>query len=453
MTSKIFDLEDIGSGAFGSVKKMIPLDKADTKPKVLKLYQNQNISDNKKQQKAYDSMLKECNAILDIFGTNNYLLSKEFKGCIFVDENNVGLVLNQLSPFNLQSLEQLDFYQVCFHLLEQLKVINDAKYYHGDLSLDNLLIQDNLLKIVDFGNAKNVNIKPSFAKAVNVAPEMTYQYIFEPPYDKIDVFACGLLFLQFLTKKEKIFEEIMGEELDRINVETFFINCIIDEEETLKKYNTDLKKILFNDNINFDDNIDSDNNMNFDNNIDNKFNSKIQKSEDLQMDEIDFYFRYLVYFMLRILPKNRPTIEACIDFLSSKMNMSFDTSTRMKTSTKTSNENTSFCSNKIRAELNNNRLEIFDDLVSNIHKKNSIHNFKGILALPAKPSFLIKRMKRKNPLSKKPTYQSKKLRLIQNNNIHKKSSFGGKRKLKKNKSKLKKKIKKRKKYKKISQKK
>ena len=330
-------------------------------------------------------------------------------------------------------------------LIEQLKVINDARYYHGDLSLDNLLIQDNLLKIVDFGNAKNVNIKPSFAKNVNIVPEMTYESIFEPPYDKIDVFACGLLFLQFLTKKEKIFEELMGDELDssprRIIIQAFFINCIIDKEETLKKYNTDLKKILFNDNINFDDNIDSDN----------KFNSEIQKSEDFKMDIRDFYFRYLVYFMLRILPENRPTIEECIDFLSSKMNMSFDTSTRIKTSTKTSNENTSFCSNKIRAELNNNRLEIFDDLVSNIHKKNSIDNFKGIL-LPAKSSFLIKRIKRmkRKILSKNPTEQSKKLRLIKNN---KKSSFGGKRKLKKNKSKLKKKIKKRKKYKKISQKK
>jgi hypothetical protein len=31
-------------------------------------------------------MLKECNAIINIFGKNNYLLSKEFKGCIFLDE-------------------------------------------------------------------------------------------------------------------------------------------------------------------------------------------------------------------------------------------------------------------------------------------------------------------------------------------------------------------------------
>ena len=30
-----------------------------------------------------------------------------------------------------------------------------------------------------------------------------------------------------ISDSSKIFEEIMGEELDRINVETFFINCII----------------------------------------------------------------------------------------------------------------------------------------------------------------------------------------------------------------------------------
>ena len=72
---------------------------------------------------------------------------------------------------------------------------------------------------------------------------MTYQYIFEPPYDKIDVFACGLLFLQFLTKKEKIFEEIIGEELDRINVETFFINCIIEGASKYFRRNIKVKHL------------------------------------------------------------------------------------------------------------------------------------------------------------------------------------------------------------------
>ncbi|XP_031377270.1 cyclin-dependent kinase F-4 [Punica granatum] len=89
----------------------------------------------------------------------------------------------------------------CFQVLQGLAYMHQRGYFHRDLKPENLLVSKEVIKIADFGLAREVNSQPPYTEYVSTrwyrAPEVllqSYQYNF-----KVDMWAMGAIMAEMFT--------------------------------------------------------------------------------------------------------------------------------------------------------------------------------------------------------------------------------------------------------------
>ncbi|KAL6549798.1 hypothetical protein OROMI_020286 [Orobanche minor] len=114
----------------------------------------------------------------------------------------------------------------CFQVFQGLAYIHQHGYFHRDLKPENLLLSRDVLKIADFGLAREINAQPPFTDYVSTrwyrAPEVLLQ---SPAYGHpVDIWAMGAIMAELFTLRP-LFpgSRILGLEADEI----YKICCVI----------------------------------------------------------------------------------------------------------------------------------------------------------------------------------------------------------------------------------
>nr|GEY08004.1 cyclin-dependent kinase F-4-like [Tanacetum cinerariifolium] len=94
--------------------------------------------------------------------------------------------LPEEKPFSETAIRYL-----CFQILQGLAYMHHKGYFHRDLKPDNLLVNNDAIKIVDLGSARKVNGRPLYTNYITTrcyrAPELI---LCSPVYDyKVDMWA------------------------------------------------------------------------------------------------------------------------------------------------------------------------------------------------------------------------------------------------------------------------
>ncbi|KAF8115096.1 hypothetical protein N665_0030s0134 [Sinapis alba] len=89
----------------------------------------------------------------------------------------------------------------CFQVFQGLSYMHQRGYFHRDLKPENLLVSKDIIKIADFGLAREVNSSPPFTEYVSTrwyrAPEVLLQsYVYT---SKVDMWAMGAIMSELLS--------------------------------------------------------------------------------------------------------------------------------------------------------------------------------------------------------------------------------------------------------------
>ncbi|CAN8274517.1 unnamed protein product [Cochlearia groenlandica] len=89
----------------------------------------------------------------------------------------------------------------CFQVFQGLSYMHQRGYFHRDLKPENLLVSKDIIKIADFGLAREVNSSPPFTDYVSTrwyrAPEVLLQsYVYT---SKVDMWAMGAIMAELLS--------------------------------------------------------------------------------------------------------------------------------------------------------------------------------------------------------------------------------------------------------------
>ncbi|CAF2235266.1 unnamed protein product, partial [Brassica napus] len=89
----------------------------------------------------------------------------------------------------------------CFQVFHGLSYMHQRGYFHRDLKPENLLVSKDIIKIADFGLAREVNSSPPFTEYVSTrwyrAPEVLLQsYVYT---SKVDMWAMGAIMSELLS--------------------------------------------------------------------------------------------------------------------------------------------------------------------------------------------------------------------------------------------------------------
>ncbi|GJX86793.1 cyclin-dependent kinase F-4-like protein [Tanacetum coccineum] len=104
----------------------------------------------------------------------------------------------QEKPFSETAIRYL-----CFQILQDLAYMHQKGYFHRDLKPDNLLVNNDAIKIADLGSARKANGRPLYTNYITTrcyrAPDVI---ICSPVYDyKVDMWAMGEIMAELLTLK------------------------------------------------------------------------------------------------------------------------------------------------------------------------------------------------------------------------------------------------------------
>jgi male germ cell-associated kinase len=87
-----------------------------------------------------------------------------------------------------------------YQMLQGLAYIHKNGFFHRDMKLENVLMIDNVVKIADFGLAREIRSKPPYTDYVSTrwyrAPELLLRStVYNSP---VDIFAAGCIFAELL---------------------------------------------------------------------------------------------------------------------------------------------------------------------------------------------------------------------------------------------------------------
>jgi len=128
----------------------------------------------------------------EVIGENNHLYFVfEYMEC-----NLYELIEDRHNPFTESEVRNW-----CFQLFQAIAYMHQHGYFHRDLKPDNLLVNKHVIKIADFGSAREVSSQLPFTKPVTTlwyrAPEVLLQ---SPSYGPaIDMWAMGAIMAEFFT--------------------------------------------------------------------------------------------------------------------------------------------------------------------------------------------------------------------------------------------------------------
>ncbi|KAK9138452.1 hypothetical protein Sjap_009046 [Stephania japonica] len=185
-------MEELGDGTCGSVYKALNVDT------------NDFVAVKKMKRKFYSweecTNLREVKSLCKLSHPNIVKLEeivRENHELFFIFEhmefNLYQIIRDRRSPFTEEEIRSL-----MFQVLQGLAYMHRNGYFHRDLKPENLLVTNGIVKIADFGLAREITSKPPFTDYVSTrwyrAPEVLLQ---SPCYTPaIDMWAVGAIFAE-----------------------------------------------------------------------------------------------------------------------------------------------------------------------------------------------------------------------------------------------------------------
>lgn len=188
----------IGDGAFGVVQKCRDRETGEIVA-IKKMKQRYATFDECLQLKEVKSLRKikheNVMRLLQVFRENDHLyLVTEF----YPDGSLLKTIQNHSKPFTEDEVRN-----VIFQLLEGLAFVHRQGFFHRDIKPENLLWSGKVLKIADFGLAREIRSRPPYTEYISTrwyrAPEIVYRSDF---YNSpVDIWAVGTIMAELYTLK------------------------------------------------------------------------------------------------------------------------------------------------------------------------------------------------------------------------------------------------------------
>ncbi|KAL8112778.1 cyclin-dependent kinase F-4 [Apium graveolens] len=188
-------IKEVGSGTFGSVWKAMNK-------------QTGEIVAIKKMKKKYYSW-EECINLREVKSLRKMSHSNIVKLKEVIRENDILYFVFEYMECNLYELmkdrrklfSEAEVRNWCFQVFQGLAYMQQRGYFHRDLKPENLLVSEHLIKIADFGLAREINSLPPYTEYVSTrwyrAPEVLLS---SPEYGSaVDMWAMGAIIAELLT--------------------------------------------------------------------------------------------------------------------------------------------------------------------------------------------------------------------------------------------------------------
>ncbi|KDP35422.1 hypothetical protein JCGZ_10805 [Jatropha curcas] len=188
-------IKEVGDGTFGSVWRAINK-------------QSGEVVAIKKMKKKYYSW-EECVNLREVKSLRKMNHPNIVKLKEVIRENDILYFVFEYMEFNLYQLikdreklfTEADVRNWCFQVFQGLAYMHQRGYFHRDLKPENLLVTKDLIKIADFGLAREINSQPPYTEYVSTrwyrAPEVLLQSFLYS--SKVDMWAMGAIMAELFT--------------------------------------------------------------------------------------------------------------------------------------------------------------------------------------------------------------------------------------------------------------
>ncbi|KAJ8774073.1 hypothetical protein K2173_009504 [Erythroxylum novogranatense] len=188
-------IKEVGDGTFGSVWRAINK-------------QSGEVVAIKKMKKKYYSW-EECVNLREVKSLRKMNHPYIVKLKEVIRENDILYFVFEYMECNLYQLikdkvklfPEAEVRNWCFQVFQGLAYMHQRGYFHRDLKPENLLVTKDVIKIADFGLAREINSQPPYTEYVSTrwyrAPEVLLQsFVYGP---KVDMWAMGAIMAELLT--------------------------------------------------------------------------------------------------------------------------------------------------------------------------------------------------------------------------------------------------------------
>ncbi|KAK3158831.1 hypothetical protein QOZ80_2AG0142210 [Eleusine coracana subsp. coracana] len=188
-------IKEVGDGTFGSVWRAINK-------------QNSEVVAVKKMKKKYYSF-EECMSLREVKSLRRMNHPNIVKLKEVIRENDILYFIMEYMECNLYQLmkdrvkpfSESEVRNWCFQIFHALAYMHQRGYFHRDLKPENLLVSKDVIKLADFGLAREVSSAPPYTEYVSTrwyrAPEVLLQ---SSVYDSaVDMWAMGAIMAELLT--------------------------------------------------------------------------------------------------------------------------------------------------------------------------------------------------------------------------------------------------------------
>ncbi|CAK7355997.1 unnamed protein product [Dovyalis caffra] len=200
-------IKEVGDGTFGSVWRAINKQSGEVVSALLLLISAKLVAIKKMKKKYYS--WEECVNLREVKSLRKMNHPNIVKLKEVIRENDILYFVFEYMECNLYQLikdreklfAEADVRNWCFQVFQGLAYMHQRGYFHRDLKPENLLVSKALIKIADFGLAREVNSQPPYTEYVSTrwyrAPEVLLQsYLYS---SKVDMWAMGAIMAELLT--------------------------------------------------------------------------------------------------------------------------------------------------------------------------------------------------------------------------------------------------------------
>ncbi|KAM1724964.1 hypothetical protein ACFX11_023353 [Malus domestica] len=188
-------IKEVGDGTFGTVWQAINK-------------QTGEVVAIKKMKKSYFSW-EECVSLREVKSLRRMNHPNIVKLKEVIRENDMLYFVFEYMEFNLYQLmkdkeklfPEAEVRNWCFQVFQGLAYMHQRGYFHRDLKPENLLVTKDVIKIADFGLAREINSQPPYTEYVSTrwyrAPEVLLQsYLYS---SKVDMWAMGAIMAELFS--------------------------------------------------------------------------------------------------------------------------------------------------------------------------------------------------------------------------------------------------------------
>ncbi|KAK1379040.1 MAPK related serine/threonine protein kinase [Heracleum sosnowskyi] len=188
-------IKEVGNGTFGSVWRALNK-------------QTGEVVAIKKMKRKYYSW-EECINLREVKSLRKMNHSNVVKLKEVIRENDILYFVFEYMDCNLYQLmkdrgtlfSETEVKNWCFQVFQGLEYMQQRGYFHRDLKPENLLVSKHIIKIADFGLAREISSSPPYTEYVSTrwyrAPEVLLQ---SPAYGSaVDMWAMGAIMAELLT--------------------------------------------------------------------------------------------------------------------------------------------------------------------------------------------------------------------------------------------------------------